>query len=389
MPTILLASVLKPVDDPRMRGKFAPTLAAAGVRVAVAGRAGTLIADERITQHPIFHGSRLSWGRLVAHWRYWRLLHRLQPVLVVVHAPELLPLTLLWQRLGRGRRFGYDIRENYALNVSTQRVYRGLVRRGLAAGLRWVESAAACRAEAVLLAEASYADELPFLRPLPAGRVLLLENKYQPAPTETLPRLPRPLPSPTEPLRLLYSGTISELNGIGEALALAEELHRRRPGGVVLTVAGFCQQPAVLARLLALVAQRQPWLRLLGGAELVPHATIVAEIAQAHLGLALYRPHPSTARCRPTKLFEYLAYSLPVLVPANPLWASLVQQHDAGLVVADTTPAALAEQVLAATAPGSQGFYRQGLPTDVLWADEGKKLGHLLESLGVSPTFAA
>ncbi|MEJ7661388.1 MAG: hypothetical protein WKG07_18210 [Hymenobacter sp.] len=37
---ILLASVLKPVNDTRMLGKFARTLAAVGARVAVAGRAG-------------------------------------------------------------------------------------------------------------------------------------------------------------------------------------------------------------------------------------------------------------------------------------------------------------------------------------------------------------
>ena len=106
--------------------------------------------------------------------------------MVIVHAPELLPLTLLWQALGRGRKFLYDIRENYALNVSTQRVYQGLTRRGLAAGLRWVEARAARRAAGVILAEASYAAELPFLSELPAGRVVVLENKYQPLPGEVL-----------------------------------------------------------------------------------------------------------------------------------------------------------------------------------------------------------
>ncbi|WP_460500621.1 glycosyltransferase, partial [Hymenobacter agri] len=145
---ILLASVLKPVDDTRMRGKFAETLAARpGMRVHVAGRAAGEAAAQsaKISLHPIFNGRRLSLGRLAAQWRYGRLLHGLKPDLVIVHAPELLPLTLLWQALGRGRKFIYDIRENYALNVSTQQVYQGLVRGGLAAGLRWVEALAARR----------------------------------------------------------------------------------------------------------------------------------------------------------------------------------------------------------------------------------------------------
>ena len=192
-PLILLASVLKPVDDTRMMGKFARTLAALGARVAVAGQATAAARPGAgITLHPIFSGARLSLARLLAQARYWRLLGQLRPLLVVVHAPELLPLTLLWQALGGGREFIYDIRENYALNVGTQQVYHGLAKRALAAGLRWVEGIAARRAAAVLLAEASYADELTFLQSLPPGRVLLLENKYQPALGEALPLATRP-----------------------------------------------------------------------------------------------------------------------------------------------------------------------------------------------------
>jgi glycogen(starch) synthase len=393
---ILLASVLKPIDDPRMLGKFARTLADAGERVAVAGRASA--ASPRpaanISQHVILRGGRLSLGRLTAQVCYWRLLGQLRPALVVVHAPELLPLTLLWQALRRGRQFVYDIRENYALNISTQGVYQGPVRRLLAAGLRWIEGLAARRAIALTLAEESYAAELPFLRSLPASRVVVLENKYQPAPGEYLPLTPRPLPATHEPLRLLYSGTISELNGLRAAVGLAEALHAARPGGAVLTIIGFCQRPDVLAQLARWEQQGLP-IRLVGGATAVPHAAIVTEIGHSHLGLALYAPHPSTWRCRPTKLFEYLAHGLPVLIPPNPLWQTLLQQHDAGLSC-DLSPAhysATAASLLAELDSRAQrlptSFYQQGVPEEVLWASEGKKLRLLLESLSLGPTFAA
>jgi len=389
-PLILLASVLKPVDDPRMTGKLARTLAVMGIRVAVAGQASRVPASTpatgaAINQHPIFRGGRLSWARLAAQGRYWRLLRRRRPALVIVGAPELLPLTLLWQRLGRGRVFLYDIRENYALNVRTQGVYGGLVRQALAAGLRWVEGRAARAAAAVLLAEASYADELPFLWALPAGQVLVLENKYQPAPDEVLPTTARARPAPTEPLRLLYSGTISVLNGVREAVALTRALRGVWPGGAELTIIGFCQQPDLLVELQAMAAEAG-WLTLIGGAELVPHGRIVAEIGRAHLGLLPYQPHPSTWRCRPTKLFEYLAHGLPVLVPDNPLWTELVNTHGAGLTVDFGAPEATTERL--ARALPTAAFYPAGPPTDaVLWAGEGKKLGALLESLGLNPTF--
>ena len=382
---VLLASVLKPVDDPRMRGKFAETLISRPqTQVHIAGRvpAGHLPLEAgeipNIQQHALFNGSRLNLGRLAAQWRYWRLLRQLRPDLVIVHAPELLPATILWQWLGRGRKFLYDIRENYALNVTTQQVYQGLVRRGLAAGLRWVETQAARRAAGLILAEASYTDELPFLKELPASRVMVLENKYQPAPTETLPTHARSLPAPTEPLQLLYSGTISRLNGVWEAIALAEQLHRAWPGGARLTIIGFCQQPALLRTLQAKVAAHPAWLTLVGGAELVPHEHIVTAIGQSHFGLLPYRPHPSTEHCRPTKLFEYLAHGLPILSAPNPLWLQLLHEHNAGLPLNFTLPIDAPTLVIALR---SRIYYPHGIPTNVLWAGEGKKLWHLLDSL--------
>ena len=368
-----------------MRGKFAETLSGRpGVRVHIAGRGPVGFSPDpamgraNVQQHPIFDGPRLSLGRLVAQWHYWRLLHRLAPTLVIVHAPELLPLTILWQRLGQGRLFLYDIRENYALNVATQRVYRGLVRRWLAVGLRWVETWAARRAAALILAEASYADELPFLSRLPASRVIILENKYQPAPGEVPLPKPLALPAPEQPLRLLYSGTISELNGVWEAIALTAQLRAAWPAGACLTIMGFCQQPPLLHRLRERVAQNATWLTLVGGAQLVPHAQIVAEMSQSHLGLLPYRPHPSTERCRPTKLFECLAHGLPVIASPNSLWQALLTAHGAGVSLDFAQPIdgpALVAQLRATR------FYPTGVPSAVMWAEEGKKLWLLLDSL--------
>ena len=374
------------MDDTRMRGKFAETLLGRPcVEVHVAGRATgdgvdhqLLEAFPRICHHDIFWGSRLGFNRLLAQRRYWRLLQVLRPGVVIVHAPELLPLTLLWQWLGKGRKFIYDIQENYALNVSTQRVYRGFVRRGLAAGLRWVESVAASRAAAIILAEASYAEELPFLRALPPHRVLVLENKYQPVPGQVLPSCPIKIPPPGTPLRLLYSGTISELNGIDDAFALANKLQQAWPGGVHFTVIGFCQQPVLLRRLQQKVAAAAGWATLIGGENPVPHSRIVAEIENSHLGLLPYRPHTSTERCRPTKLFEYLAHGLPVITSPNPRWQLVLQQHGAGLQL-DFESSVDAPALVAALQ--RTDFYPKGVANDVLWKEEGKKLWLLLDSL--------
>ena len=403
--TILLASVLKPLDDTRMLGKFGRTLAGRpGAQVHVAGRAAAPPTNlpPTLQVHVLLRGSRLSLERLWAQVRYWQLLQRLRPAVVFVHAPELLPATVLWQLLGPGRRFVYDVRENYALNICTQAVYPRWARALLARLVRLLETRAAARAAAVLLAERSYAAELPFAAralipddelgpeataadtpqvsfPKNQKPILLIENKYQPAGLSGLGPYSVRLPPPTEPLRLLYSGTISELNGVWEAIRFVEYLRTAWPLAH-LTIIGACQQPGLLPRLRAAVAASGGAVTLIGGAELVPHARVLAEIRSSHLGLLPYRPHPSTARCMPTKLFEYLGEALPLVLPPNPLWEPLATAAGAGLSFdfqqADYPPPAGLVAALRA-----QTYYPGGPPAGAFWASEAEKLHRLMDSI--------
>jgi glycosyltransferase involved in cell wall biosynthesis len=373
---LLLASVLKPLDDTRMFGKFGRTLASRPeLSVHVAGRRAAHPPDAppNLHTHELLAGSRLSLDRLKAQWRYWRLLRQLKPRLVIVHAPELLPLTLLWRRLGSKRHFIYDVRENYALNILTQQVYPRWVRRALAGVLRRVETAAARRAAKIILAERSYADELPFAAP---ERTVILENKYQPQPGEIAPAKTQVLPTPDEPLRLLYSGTISKLNGVFEAISFAQKLREQWPAAH-LTIIGFCQQPEVLAQLRTIVAA-DPGITLIGGAELVPHARIVAEIKRSHLGLLPYHEHASSARCMPTKLFEYLANGLPILTPPAALWTEVVDELQAGMIVSFQPPFETPNFVERLRA---QHFYPDGIPAEAFWQAEAAKLWRIVDSI--------
>ncbi|MFD2787249.1 glycosyltransferase family protein [Hymenobacter rubripertinctus] len=390
--------MLKPLDDTRMLGKFGRTLAGRpGTVVHVAGRAAAHPPDlpANLHVHELLRGTRLSLGRLKAQGRYWQLLRRLRPTVVFVHAPELLPATVLWQLCHPECRFVYDVRENYALNIRTQHVYPAWARSLLAGLVRHLESRAAARAAAVLLAERSYARELPFAagtladsfhpfanhqHPTPDNQklILIIENKYQP-PDPGPARYPRRLPAPTEPLRLVYSGTISELNGVWEALRFTEHLRTVWPL-VHLTIIGACQQPELLVRLRAAVAAAGGRVTLIGGLELIPHVRVLAEIRRSHLGLLPYRPHPSTARCIPTKLFEYLGEALPLVLPPNPLWMELTEPAGAGLVFDFQQPHYLPATALAA-ALQTRSYYPLGVPPTVFWRQEAEKLNWLMDSI--------
>lgn len=68
-------------------------------------------------------------------------------------------------------------------------------------------------------------------------------------------------------------------------------------------------------------------------------------IARCHIGLALLKPIPNYYESYPTKLFEYMALGLPVIISDFPLYRSIVEQEKCGLCVNPESPAEIAEAV--------------------------------------------
>lgn len=363
---ILLASVLKPINDARMFHKLGVSLSKIpGTGVHIAGFAAPRPeAPAQVYFHPIFSFRRLSLGRLLAPWRFLRLLFQVKPHLVVAGTFELLLPALLY-KLFRPCLLVYDVREDYALNLKSQGVFPPFVRDVLASGVRALEKLAAPAIHTFFLAEESYARDLPFL----GHRGLVLENKFKPYGQQS-PTLAfnAPVRLTHRPVRLLYSGTISDLYGVFEAIALCERLNQGEPL-FTLTIIGYCPQPEVLRRVQDSIRDN-PAIQLVGGDQLVPHQRIVAAIRESDLGLLPYHPHPSLSRCRPTKLFEYLAARLPVLVQHNPYWESLLKENQAGLMI---DFGSYQEGDLRQTLLGST-FYSTFHPQTLCWDTEEAKL---------------
>ena len=93
--TVLIASVLKPVDDSRMYEKIGLTLAESGVfDVHVVGTPSARTGRAGITQHSLKPFTRISLGRLLAPWRILSLALRLRPDIVIITTHELLYLAM-------------------------------------------------------------------------------------------------------------------------------------------------------------------------------------------------------------------------------------------------------------------------------------------------------
>lgn len=78
----------------------------------------------------------------------------------------------------------------------------------------------------------------------------------------------------------------------------------------------------------------------------VSHHDVPAKLAQADVGLAFYHPGPSRAGTCPTKIGEYLAAGLPVLVNEHVGDVDeIIGKNEVGAVIPEFTPAAYTEAV--------------------------------------------
>lgn len=335
-----------------MTEKFAATLVEAGYAVTVIGFGTSTLLPDPVTALPLGNFPRLSLRRYLARWHAFRLAFMRHADVFIFSTHELIFPALLLKVI-LGTRIIYDVRENYYRNIRHSEGLPGLLRWPLALAVRAVEKITAPAIDHFLLAEAAYDKEFRFHR----GGYTVVENKA----------LPMERTKRNGGLSLLFSGTLSQSTGVFRAMALAKRL-REFTDTVTLTVAGYAASTATQKRIRA-EAEGHPCIRLVGIDTLVPHARIRELTATSDAGIIAYPHFPHTSGAVPTKLFEYLEASLPILTEAHWPWIARFAASDPFVFVDFESPDASA--IVDALRNGR--FYTHP-PSDASWSTEAPKL---------------
>ncbi|HUF10019.1 MAG TPA: glycosyltransferase [Rhodothermales bacterium] len=300
--------------DPRIYRKEIATLRAASYETWLIAR-DTPGRDP----DPFFLGvsdGRGLWDRLRRHVQSLRHIHALRPRVVHIHDPELIPLAYL-ARAMVGCKVIYDMHEDYA----GRRQLGGRLLRVLERWcFRWVDH--------VILAEASYESILRG-RSTPSTPVL----NYVLPPHRLGPD------KRSGGLTLIYTGTISNSRGLSHMLDLAAEIKR---AGLDwrMKIVGVSHIPAERARAEQRIAREglDSVLERVGWDRYVPWSEIVAQYADAHLGLALFEPLPNHVDSLLSKFYEYIYFGQPVIHSDFPLWRAFFETNGCGASVDPTVP---------------------------------------------------
>lgn len=355
---IVIASVLKPITEPRAFNKLALSLRETNKYhiniIGFCSKKKPTLADIRFTS--IFCRSRIHPLRLLASLKFLREIFRYRPQLVIVTTYELLIPALLG-KLVLQYRLIYDLQENYHQNVLLNRTSALGIKKPVAWLIRVIEKAAHPFVDHYFFAERTYRLQFPHI-----NKFTVLENKFS---AELVP-LER-----TEQKRstFIISGTITPVYGVEKAIKWFISLQREFPE-TSLTIVGHAPLLAFRQKLEKQAASH-PKISMTLSQTPMPYAVVLEAVRQAEIVLMPYDTIDSIRSKIPSKLYESIALKKPILISDNPFWENIISVYPAGLALdfSKTNEAASGYKRLL-----SLPLYQEEPANEVRWEGEKKKL---------------
>jgi glycosyltransferase involved in cell wall biosynthesis len=230
------------------------------------------------------------------------------------HDPELIPVGLLLKL--RGKRVVYDVHEHYPRMIKTKEWVPTFFRRTVAFIVNILEIVSSFFFDKIIVVVPYIGNRFQKKKVVLVRNYLLDENlKIEPQ-TDYKDR----------PMTIVYHGSICRERGIEEMVSSIEAVNKKL--SVRLMLIGRFDTEALEASMNGMAGWKyvdfKGWLDI----------TSILEIAvNARIGLALLHPVPTHIDSLPTKLFEYMAVGIPVVISNIEMWKDIVEKYHCGIVV--------------------------------------------------------
>ena len=251
-------------------------------------------------------------------YRMHKIVRSLKPDIVHFHDPELMIVAKVFQFSGTNIIF--DVHENVSKDILTKPWIHKSLRLGLAylyKVIEWIFSVGMN----LILAEKSY---LLSYGSYPCKKKLVLENLPLLNTTELMVSSEDKYKLPT----VVYFGSVTVGRG---ALRLVRVVNQVR-------LAGLQANLIIIGPVSEEVSNSKEYQQAIDDSWLFSHGYIPAEqalntVACCHVGVAVLDPEPNFVESYPTKMFEYMALALPVIVSNFKLYQDVVDDANCGFTV--------------------------------------------------------
>lgn len=366
---IVIASVLKPIDDVRAFWKLSQSIAKTNkYEVNIIGNDSK---KEPYFENVNFHAHRILRTQWIKRWIVrQKILFKiisLKPSILIITTQELILIAFL-SKLMTGCKVIYDVQENHYLNLTNinptpiKRIYAWMVRAKEIASQPFISI--------YWLAEKCYRDQLHFVQ----GKSTVIENKaFQSKPSTGI----------NKEITVLFSGTISEYGGVLKAMNFYKKLLELKPDSNLKIIGQI--HDSRIEKILIKEAKILPGIKLHISSEPIPHPEILEAISQATIGVIGYQPSKVNKEKIPTKLYEYSRNKLPYLVEKDTLWSKLGSELG-GAIPVDFDSIILENVYEKIKNPKS--LFTNEYPLEATWEEESVKiftsLNKLINNINIS-----
>ena len=271
------------------------------------------------------------WGRLL------RLAAETQADIYHFHDPELL-LVAPWLRRRTGKPIIYDVHEVYADFIKVKDYMPGAVRYPLAWAFRWLEPLLARLVDGLIFADDEIARSF---RRLPQPRTTLF-NYPLPSLVAAGDEATRDLTE--RPPVVLHLGGHERNRGTRLMIEAFHQVLNQRPDARLYLVGPYT--PASLQQEVEEDIEQRGIGQAVTITGRVPFDRIGDYMTEAAVGWVAWQDMPKNAKNIPTKLFEYMAYRLPIVSSDLPSVRPYVDDGQNGYLVPAPDAAAHAQAIL-------------------------------------------
>jgi glycosyltransferase involved in cell wall biosynthesis len=295
------------------------------------------------------------------------------------HDPELLLVTP-WLRLLSRKPTVYDVHEAYADFIRVKDYLPVWLRNRIAWVFRWLEPLLARLQSGLVFADDQIAAAFSAVRRPKTTLFNFPARSFVENATAVTRDVER-----RDPV-ILYLGGMERNRGSRLMLEAFQEVVAEYPSARLLHVGHFA--PADLEEEVRADAAQRGIDRAVTLAGRVPFERIGAYLKRAAVGWVTWQPVPKNEKNVPTKLFEYMAYGLPIVSSDLPSTRPFVRDGENGYLVTADDPASHARAILAllrepgdARAMGRKG--QEMVRARYNWDEMEKRLFALYEELQV------
>ncbi|GMQ27374.1 hypothetical protein [Algoriphagus confluentis] len=362
---VLIASTLKPIQDPRAFGKLALSLGETNkYQINIIG-----FSSKKLNNSPDFRyfssmGDFSTWSRICAQYRLFQTIFKIRPRVIIACTWEYLPLLSLLKPFF-GFKVVYDVQENYAFNLDLNPILNNDKKRKWTFWIKMAEKSA--KVDLFLLAEKCYRKEMPQKNPF-----LILENKFH---GEIQKTTSKDFQAQTE-FGFCLTGTLSPAFGTIQAIRWFQEIQKVYPKSRLFVI-GHVPISNFFQRLKELEKTSHGIIWRISEIP-IPYEQLLEAISEADFSLLPYTLHPAISEKMPSKLFECAALGTPVLITPNPKWENFLAPFKGGFGIdfSDLMQAVpMFQQAI------RQTYFSTPAPGEVLWDSQKSDFQQAIDQL--------